>query len=117
MSERDWEVNPPTRREVRQWREGIRKMIARGLHVSLTGEGYAEVSRMGEAEDRYEAIDKAIEACRLSGEREVVSVRKGRGEAYAYKHERGIAWGVNGKDGQNVLCGIRRPDDIDEGVS
>jgi hypothetical protein len=87
-------------------------MIARGISVSMTGEGYAEDFRMSEAEDRFEAIDKAIEACRLSGEREVVSVCEGRGEAYAYKHERGIAWGVNGKDG-----GIRRPDDIDEGVA
>ena len=43
----------------------------------------------------------------------------GRGaEAYAYPHQRGIAWGVNAAEtGANLLRGIRRPDGTDEAVS
>ena len=56
---------------------------------------------MAQAEERYEAIDKAVEACKLSGEQETIGLRKG-GEVYAYKHPNGIAWGVNSETGVNI---------------
>jgi hypothetical protein len=49
--------------------------------------------------------------------REVVTVTADDGaEAYAYQKPQGrIAWGVNAPEtGVNILCGIRRPDGVDE---
>jgi hypothetical protein len=60
------------------------------------------------------AIEEAISKAKASGERETVGAPDG-GEAYAYPHQRGIAWGVNAaQTGVNVLRGIRRSDGADE---
>jgi hypothetical protein len=71
-----------------------------------------------ETQKRYsDTIERAIvEAGRL---RERVTVEATDGaEAYAYPHQRGIAWGVNvAGTGVNILRGIRRPGGADEAVS
>ena len=61
------------------------------------------------------AIEIAILKARASKARETVQAEKG--EAYAYPHRDGTAWGVNAADGRNVLRGIRRPDGTDIAVS
>jgi hypothetical protein len=70
---------------------------------------------MTSAKERYRReIEDAISKARASGEREAVEAPDG-GEAYAYPHQRGTAWGINAAgDGVNVLRGIRRPDGTDE---
>ena len=62
------------------------------------------------------AIEEAIAKAKASGERETVQASDGA-EAYAYPHRDGIAWGVNGPDGWNVLRGIRGADGKDVAVS
>ena len=65
---------------------------------------------------RERAIEEAIEKVKLSGEREFVRLSDGS-EAYAYRHPRGVAWGLNAKSGMNTRRGIRRPSGRDEAVS
>ena len=68
--------------------------------------------------ERYSAaIEDAIAKAKFSRSRAVVEAEDGQGEAYAYPHSAGIAWGVNGPDGVNILRGIRTPEgqDIGEG--
>ena len=71
-----------------------------------------------ETQKRYsDTIERAIaEAGRL---RERITVEATDGaEAYAYPHQRGIAWGANAAEtGVNILRGVRRPDGTDEAVT
>lgn len=70
-----------------------------------------------EAQNRYSAIiERAIADASRMRERVTVEAEDGA-EAYAYPHQRGIAWGVNAaQTGVNVLRGIRRPDGSDEAL-
>ena len=61
-------------------------------------------------------IDAAIAHARFSGSRATVDAEDGA-QACAYPHKDGIAWGVNGPEGVNILRGIRRPDDTDIALS
>ena len=65
--------------------------------------------------ERYtREIDEAIAFARFSHSRATVTAEDGS-EAYAYPHQRGIAWGVNAAEtGVNILRGIRRPDGENE---
>jgi hypothetical protein len=55
-----------------------------------------------------------VRQAQASRDRETVEASDGT-EAYAYPHQRGIAWGVNAAEmGVNILRGIRRPDGADE---
>ena len=68
--------------------------------------------------ERYRAeIEDAIAKARFSRSRATVTAEDGQGDVYAYPHRDGIAWGVNGPEGVNILRGIRRDDgsDIAEG--
>ena len=50
---------------------------------------------MASVKEQYrQEIEEAISKAKASGERETVGAPDG-GEAYAYPHRRGIAWGVN----------------------
>lgn len=70
-----------------------------------------------EAAQRYAAaIEAAISQAGVRRERTTVEAHGGA-EAYAYPHRDGIAWGVNGPQGVNILRGIRRPDGADMAVS
>ncbi len=66
--------------------------------------------------ERYRAaIEEAIAFARFSHSRATVKADDGS-EAYAYPHRDGVAWGVNGPQGVNILRGIRRPDGSDMAV-
>ena len=67
---------------------------------------------------RYsEAIETAISKAKASLDRETVEAEDGA-EAYAYPHDRGIAWGLNAAEsGVNILRCVRRPDGVDEALS
>ncbi len=71
-----------------------------------------------EAQKRYSStIEEAISQAKAMQERVTVEMHDGA-EAYAYPHQRGIAWGVNAAGtGVNILRGVRRPDGTDEAVS
>jgi len=63
------------------------------------------------------AIEAAIAKARASRTREVIEAEDGA-EAYAYPHQRGIAWGVNAAgSGVNIVRCVRRPDCTDEAVT
>ena len=71
---------------------------------------------MTTVKDRYRAaIEEAIAFARFSHSRATVKADDGS-EAYAYPHRDGVAWGVNGPQGVNILRGIRRPDGSDMAV-
>ncbi len=56
--------------------------------------------------DQQNAVLRAIEAARNHGEHKTVLLPDG-GEAYAYPHARGVAWGYNrASDGFNVARGV-----------
>jgi hypothetical protein len=88
-----------------------------------------EIARMGddsawltsrtaaEVQKRYfDTIERAIAEAGRSRERVMVEATDGT-EAYAYPHQRGIAWGVNAAgSGANILRGVRRQDGQDEAV-
>ena len=61
-------------------------------------------------------IEAAISQAKSRHERVTVEAQDGS-EAYAYLHRDGIAWGVNGPQGVNVLRGIRTPAGADIAVS
>ena len=71
-----------------------------------------------EAQKRYSGtIEAAIAEASRMHERVTVEAQDGA-EAYAYPHQRGIAWGVNAAGtGANILRGVRRPDGSDEAVT
>jgi hypothetical protein len=76
------------------------------------------MSPAAEAQKRYsDTIEAAI--AKAKGSRDLGTVEAFDGaEAYAYPHQRGIAWGVNAAGtGVNILRGVRRPDGTDEAVS
>ena len=72
---------------------------------------------MSALKTRYAAaIAAAIGKANASRERATVEAPDGA-EAFAYPHRDGIAWGVNGPQGVNMLRGIRTPDGADIAVS
>jgi hypothetical protein len=76
------------------------------------------VSSVSEVQKRYsDTIERAISEAGRLRKRVIVEATDGA-EAYAYPHQRGIAWGVNAAgSGVNILRGVRRPDGADEAVS
>lgn len=64
----------------------------------------------------YEAaINAAVESARETGEISEKRINDGA-VAYAYPHQRGVAWGVNGAHtGRCILRGVRLPNGEDEG--
>jgi hypothetical protein len=56
MGTRDCRRYPVTVAEVKTWRRSTNDRLARGVMVSWTGEGWARIHRMAEAEKRYKAI-------------------------------------------------------------
>ena len=53
---RDWEANPPTLREVQEWRESMRRMAERRICGLPSAEGFAHLFRMRDAEARFKEI-------------------------------------------------------------
>ena len=56
LGTRDYRKYPLTVAEVKAWRRGLNAMHNRGVMVSWTGEGWARIHRMSEAEKRYRAM-------------------------------------------------------------
>ncbi len=52
---RDYKKYPPTVAEVIAWRQDLTRLLSR-CTVSWTGEGWAHIHRMSEAEKNYEAM-------------------------------------------------------------
>jgi len=52
----DWTLCPPTVAEVKAWRTSMNSLIARRIMVSWTGEGFAPIHRMADAEKYYRAM-------------------------------------------------------------
>ncbi len=64
-SEHEWQIIPGTRNykkypltfaEVKAWRRSTNERLDRVVMVSWTGEGWARIHRMAEAEKRYKAM-------------------------------------------------------------
>jgi hypothetical protein len=69
------------------------------------------------AESYQTDLEFAIAQCWADGERHSSTVADGK-EVYAYKHQDGVAWGVNDAlTGFNMKRGIRREDGTDVAVS
>ena len=56
LGTRNYKKYPLTVAEVKAWRRSTNERLDRGVMVSWTGEGWARIHRMAEAERRYMAI-------------------------------------------------------------